>query len=133
MNNSKKLRKKLNPSVVVHWEWHIIRNYGNPSQRLPQHKNHAQECVLIFLNLKSPMQGRRKVWKSGGGACSNVVCIIWPLKWNWGMYLPKSGGKGQLPPLPPCSNGPLFKIKGASSQHQQHDEETESRDLTVSS
>ena len=64
-----------------------------------------ENLTLFLLNkykyLQMSEQGRRKVWKSGGGACSTVVGIICPPGWdrvncfakNWG------GGKPPSPPL----------------------------------
>ena len=44
------------------------------------------------------MQDCPRVWKSGGGACSNVVDITCPLVEIGVTDLPKIGGRGKCPP-----------------------------------
>jgi hypothetical protein len=63
--------------------------------------SNATVHVIVSSKSHSELQDRKKVWKSGGGASSTVVGIIY-LPWlEWGLvtYLPKYGG-GDCPPAP---------------------------------
>ena len=61
----------------------------------------VREESLIYsavIYAKYLLQGRHKVWKSGGGAWSTVVGIICPPGWDRVNYLAKNWGAKAPPP-----------------------------------
>ena len=70
----------------------------------------AVQCVCMMLRflgnlLGHSIQGRREVWKSGGGN-SNLVGMICPPYWN-SVHQPKFGPRapGSAGPALPCAGG----------------------------
>ena len=96
------LHKGSKKSWLVHlMYWHIISLKQNQQNWRSKFKGHLF-CLINGTQFRTCMQGRRRVWKSGGGDETNVVGIICPPGWERVTYLtdlPKSGC-AMAPPAP---------------------------------
>ena len=91
---------------VLGWSWDCIFSQLMP---LDTAAAAAEESMSVLLRRsKGPLQGRRRVWKSGGGTSRNVVGHNLPI--DYVTDLPTSGrGRGRPPaprfrhPFVPCT------------------------------